>query len=126
MNIQLKRGKKTNFTQVTLLPGEPAFILDTGELFIGDETGKKLVNPPPPVSTVAGKVGDVTLEKGDVGLDKVDNMSRAEILASAPLTGSPTAPTPPTNDNSTRVATTAFVKSQGFLDGNSNIDGGTF
>lgn len=126
MNIQLKRGKETNFTQVTLLPGEPAFILDTGELYIGDETGKKLVNPPAPVSKVAGKVGEVTLEKGDVGLNKVDNMSRAEILESASLTGSPTAPTPSTNDNSTRVATTAFVKSQGFLDGSSNIDGGTF
>lgn len=34
----------------------------------------------------------------------------AAILANAALTGTPTAPTPPAGDNSTRVATTAFVQ----------------
>lgn len=36
-------------------------------------------------------------------------------LASPALTGTPSAPTPLTSDNSTTVATTAYVKSQGYL-----------
>jgi hypothetical protein len=35
-------------------------------------------------------------------------------IDSAALTGTPTAPTPPTNDNSTKIATTAFVVQQAF------------
>lgn len=36
-------------------------------------------------------------------------------LASPSLTGTPTAPTPVTADNSTAIATTAYVKSQGYI-----------
>lgn len=37
---------------------------------------------------------------------------------------SPLAPTPATNDSSTKVATTAFVKNQQYLTSSSRIDGG--
>lgn len=47
-------------------------------------------------------------------------------LASPVFTGTPKAPTPTKTDNSTNLATTAFVQSQGFLIGSSTIDGGTF
>ena len=36
-------------------------------------------------------------------------------LASPVFTGNPTAPTPATNDNDTSIATTAFVKAQGYI-----------
>ncbi|MDT9547743.1 MAG: hypothetical protein RI826_10480, partial [Chlorobium phaeovibrioides] len=36
-------------------------------------------------------------------------------LASPSLTGTPTAPTPNSEDNSTKIATTAFVKSNGVV-----------
>lgn len=36
-------------------------------------------------------------------------------LASPALTGTPTAPTPVSTDNTTKIATTAFVKAQGYL-----------
>jgi len=36
-------------------------------------------------------------------------------LASPALTGNPTAPTPSTSDNDTSIATTAFVKAQGYI-----------
>lgn len=77
------------------------------------------------VTSVAGKTGAVSLTKADVGLDNVDNTSDANkpistatqtaLNAKAPLaspvfTGSPKAPTPLTTDNSTLLATTAFVK----------------
>ena len=42
-------------------------------------------------------------------------------LASPDLTGTPTAPTPATSTNSTQIATTAFVKDQGYLRGNESI-----
>lgn len=47
-------------------------------------------------------------------------------LSSPTFTGSPTAPTATVADNTTKIATTAFVKAQGYLTGNSVIDGGTF
>lgn len=42
-------------------------------------------------------------------------------LASPALTGTPTAPTPATTDSSTTLATTAFVKAQGYQIGNQTI-----
>ncbi len=60
-----------------------------------------------PVLSVAGKTGVVTLLVGDV--------AGAAPLASPTLTGSPTAPTAAIGDNSTAIATTAFVKSQNYV-----------
>lgn len=37
------------------------------------------------------------------------------------LTGTPTAPTPTTADNTTKIATTAYVKAQGYIAGNQTI-----
>lgn len=83
-----------------------------------------------PVTSVAGKTGAVTLVKADVGLSNVDNTSDASKpvstaqqtaldakapLASPALTGTPTAPTALASTNTTQIATTAFVKSQGYL-----------
>ena len=77
------------------------------------------------VTSVSGKTGAVTLTKSDVGLTNVDNTSDSNkpistatqtalnakaSLASPAFTGTPTAPTPTSNDNTTKIATTAFVK----------------
>jgi hypothetical protein len=43
------------------------------------------------------------------------------LLNSPAFTGNPTAPTPNLSDNSTSIATTAFVKNQGYLTGNQPI-----
>ena len=89
------------------------------------------------VATVAGRIGNVVLTKSDVGLGNVDNTSdankpvstatqsslnlKANDNAVVKLTGnqtiagvktfssSPIVPTPTSGDNSTKVATTAFV-----------------
>ena len=47
-------------------------------------------------------------------------------LTSPAFTGSPTAPTPAAADSSTKIATTAYVKGQGYLTNASTLDGGTF
>lgn len=65
-----------------------------------------------PVSSVFGRTGDVVAVAGDYAVGQVTG---AAPLASPAFTGSPTAPTPLTADNSTAVATTAFVKNQGYL-----------
>lgn len=91
----------------------------------------ELLNPTNAVTSVAGKTGVVTLVKADVGLSNVDNtadsskpVSTAQQtaldlkanLASPTFTGTPSLPTGTTGvtqtvgDNSTKLATTAYVK----------------
>lgn len=84
---------------------------------------------PAPVRSVAGRQGDVTLTPEDVGLTNVDDTSdtqkpvsdaqRQALDLKAPLssptfTGDPKAPTPATADNDKSIATTEFVKAQGY------------
>ena len=47
--------------------------------------------------------------------------SKYALIASPTFTGIPAAPTPLSSDNSTTIATTAFVKNQNFLTGNQSI-----
>lgn len=51
--------------------------------------------------------------------------SKADIN-SPNFTGTPTAPTPGSEDNSTKLATTAYVRSLGYIPASGAIDGGTF
>lgn len=53
--------------------------------------------------------------KGDVGLGNVTNESKATMFSGAALTGNSTATTQLTGDNSTRIATTAYVKGQNYI-----------
>ncbi len=87
---------------------------------------QELLFPSSPVSSVAGRTGAVTLTATDVGLGNVTNESKATMFSNAALTGNPTATTQAAGNNSTRIATTAFVMGQGFLAGSDDIDGGTF
>ena len=79
------------------------------------------------VTSVASKTGDVSLVKGDVGLGNVDNtadsakpVSTAQQtaldlkanLASPTFTGTPISTTPSANDDSTKIATTAYVQAE--------------
>ena len=43
--IKLKRGNTTTLASLSLNAGEPAFVLDTGKLYIGNGTDKVLINP---------------------------------------------------------------------------------
>ncbi|MEY4300595.1 MAG: Ralstonia phage phiRSL1 [Verrucomicrobiota bacterium] len=61
----------------------------------------------PNLVSVAGRTGAVTLSVSDV--------SGAAPLASPSFTGTPTAPTQATTDTSTAIASTAFVKAQGYV-----------
>lgn len=59
------------------------------------------------VTSVFGRTGVVVAQAGDYAVAQVTG---AAPLASPALTGVPTAPTPGAGDNSTKIATTAFVE----------------
>lgn len=70
---------------------------------------QELLSPISPVQSVAGKTGAVTLNSSDVGLGNVTNESKSTMFSSPSFTGTPTAPTPSAGNNTTQLATTAFV-----------------
>lgn len=70
------------------------------------------VSGTPPVASVFGRTGIVAAATGDYTVSQV---AGAAPLDSPAFTGTPTAPTPTTADNSTAVATTAYVQAQGYL-----------
>lgn len=110
--------------------GEVGWERDTGKAKIGNgATGWNflpyVVQPTGAVSSVNGKVGAVVLDKTDIGLGNVNNtadsakpisaLQQAALNAKADATnallfGVPNAPTAATGNNSTQIATTAFVK----------------
>lgn len=78
----------------------------------GGTTGAVTMSLDAPVSVANGGTGATT-----AGL-ALANLGGAPI-ASPTLSGTPTAPTPPTSNNSTNLATTAFVKNQNYAPLNS-------
>lgn len=61
------------------------------------------------ITSVFGRTGAVTAASGDYSVSQVTG---AAPLSSPGLTGTPTAPTPASSDNSTKIATTAYVQAQ--------------
>jgi len=74
----------------------------------GGDSGSVTVSLAIPVAISNGGTGGVTAADARIALGVAPN-------ASPHLTGIPTAPNPATNDNTTQLATTAWVKSQGYL-----------
>ncbi len=77
----------------------------------------------PTSGQVLGRVLSTNTGAGTYGVFLGAEPVGAAPLASPAFTGTPTAPTPTTSDNSTNVATTAFVKAQGYATGSSLVSG---
>lgn len=99
---------RSDISKSFILRIEPASVLANWQ---------ELLTPTDVVTSVAGKSGVVTLTSSDVGLGNVINESKITMFTSPALTGTPTAPTPATATNTTQIATTAYVKAQGYLTG---------
>lgn len=78
-----------------------------------------------PASHVATMITQSTTHRFVSDAEKTAWNGKAE-LNNPVFTGSPKAPTPGTEDNSTRIATTAYVRSLGYIPASGAIDGGTF
>lgn len=99
--------------------GDIAIRSDESKTYILREDGASILSnwqllatPTDAVLSVNGKVGAVTLAKGDVGLGNVTNESKATMFTNPAFTGTPTAPTPASGTNTTQLATTAFVMAE--------------
>lgn len=79
---------------------------------------QELLTPTSPVDSVFGRTGAVTAASGDYTVAQVTG---AAPLASPALTGTPTAPTAPTATNTTQIATTAYVKAQGYTNNTGTV-----
>src|SRR5258708_14928662 len=65
-----------------------------------------------PVTSVAGHTGAVNLVENDITSLTADLAAKAPLISPA-FTGTPTAPTATLGDNTTKLATTAFVLANG-------------
>lgn len=75
--------------------------------------------------STAGSLLWGTLSASEVGLGNVTNESKATMFASPTFTGTVTVPTPTTTDNSTKAATTAYVKNQGYVTSSGSVASAT-
>jgi hypothetical protein len=78
-----------------------------------------------PASHVATMITQSAIHRFVSDTEKSTWNGKAELVSPA-FTGTPTAPTPASDDNSTKLATTAYVRSLGYIPASGAIDGGTF
>lgn len=79
-----------------------------------------------PTLTLKGNSTGATASPSDLSTSTVMTMLGAAPLASPTFTGTPLAPTPSTSNSSTQIATTAYVKAQGYGTGSVTSIGQTF
>lgn len=63
--IQLKRGNSVDIDKLVLQPGEPAFVLDTGRLYIGGSDGTPILingNTGSPLAVIADYEDEAIIE----------------------------------------------------------------
>lgn len=109
-------ASQTAMLALTAQVGDVAVRTDLNKTYILKTAGastltnwQELLTPTDAVASVAGKTGVVTLVSNDVGLGNVTNESKATMFTNPTFTGTITGVTPTTGDNSTKLATTAFV-----------------
>jgi hypothetical protein len=104
--------------------------LSNGQILVWNATDSKWVAQNATIDTSAIEASILSLESDVSSLNS--NLNLKANINSPSFTGTPTAPNPTISDDSTKIATTAFVKSQGYVTSAglgvelSVIDGGTF
>lgn len=91
--------------------------MDAAEVVLNDHDARITTN----TDNINGHTADITTNTADIatlntavsGLTTTVNLKAN--IASPTFTGDPKAPTPATGDNDTSIATTAFVKAQGYI-----------
>jgi hypothetical protein len=104
-----------NYTLPTNLAGDDINIDTTaltGATVISDLDFNITTNTSGLVTDANGTVSTRDLTAGDLSLGNVTNESKATMFTSPTFTGTPISTTPSSNDNSTKIATTAYVQTE--------------
>lgn len=88
--------------------------------YVTDSEKARLANVPSDTTSAINAKADAAATTAAIATKADDVATTAALASKAPVvsptfTGTPAAPTPATADNSTKIATTAFVKGQGYL-----------
>ena len=114
-NLAATNGTVTSITASAPLSG--GTITTTGTIGLQSSGITNAYLAPMATLTIKGNNTAGSANPQDLTGPQVLSLIAGAPLASPAFTGTPTAPTPLTSDNSTTIATTAYVKSQGFGSG---------
>jgi hypothetical protein len=123
-------GGGTGATELAALTDVDLTGLADGQILVWSATENKWLAENATIDTSAIEASILILESDVSSLNS--NLNLKANINSPSFTGTPTAPNPIISDDSTKIATTAFVKSQGYVTSAglgvelSVIDGGTF
>ena len=108
-NLSLGEGNEVTFLALTTINGSSLNSLDAGGLNISTNGGQ------PNESQVWVKSDGIQFPDSTIQTTAFPGASGFAPINSPVFTGNPRAPTPATPDNDTPIATTAFVKAQGYI-----------
>ena len=122
-NLNANGGTVTSITAVSPLSG--GTITTTGSIGLNANSITNGYLGLMPGGTIKGNNSGGSAQPVDLSIAQTMSLLGAAPLASPNFTGTPTAPTPSTVDNSTQIATTAFVNAQGYVPNTLSIIAGT-
>jgi len=129
-NLNANNGTVTSITAQAPLSG--GTITTTGTIGLNNNGVTNTYLAQMNGNTLKGNNTSGSAQPVDLTVSQTMTMLGAAPLASPAFTGTPTAPTAGSSDNSTQIATTAFVKAQGYVTGTvtsvtagSGLSGGT-
>ena len=123
-NLNANGGTVKSITAIAPLYGNT--ITTTGSIGLNTSSIDNTYLATMPANTIKGNNTAGVAQPTDLTVAQTMTLLGAAPLASPAFTGTPTAPTPATSDNSTKIATTAYVKAQSAASGTvTSITAGT-